>query len=261
MEPQLFIAEVYRRMSRRSSESVPFSELLREISSSRLVKDTAENFKHLLPDDKSAAILDIGFGSGWFIAAALSLGYQNISGTEYGIDSREYIYDWSQSVKKLYNVESSIGDFLKDKPQSFDFIHMSHVIEHIPKYHLIYVMDAIYHALKIGGVAFFRTPNMEGPCANSCLYVTLGHEYGFTGSNIKSLMEICNFDEVIFHNIMPSVASTKERVGSLIRKPFVEWNAIKHRLFGVNTGGNFGTEISISGKRLGREPLFDTKFR
>ena len=29
-----------------------------------------------------------------------------------------------------------------------------------------------------------RTPNMEGPCANFSLYVSLAHEYGFCGSNL-----------------------------------------------------------------------------
>jgi len=44
----------------------------------------------------------------------------------------------------------------------------------VPKYSLLWVVDALYRALKRGGVLLLRTPNMEGPCATSSLYVTPG---------------------------------------------------------------------------------------
>jgi 2-polyprenyl-3-methyl-5-hydroxy-6-metoxy-1,4-benzoquinol methylase len=38
---------------------------------------------------------------------------------------------------------------------------MSHVIEHIPKYSLLWVVDALYYALQPGGILMLRTPNMR----------------------------------------------------------------------------------------------------
>jgi len=260
MEAQGFIEEVYRRMQRRSPESIQ-SISFEEMCKDPLVKNTVLNFQYLMPKDKNAAILDIGFGSGWFIAAAILLGYQNIYAAEYGTENRQYIYDWSPSVKNIYEVDSSIGDFLSDKPESFAFIHLSHVIEHIPKYHLLFVVDALYRALTIEGILFLRTPNMEGPCALSSLYVTLGHEYGFTGSNLRSLLEICNFDNVKYHELLNLRPNIKQRIGLYLRRPFLRWQAIKHRLFGVNMGGIFGPELNISGKRGTRPALFNIKYR
>ena len=164
-------------------------------------------------------------------------------------------------MKCLYEVESSIGDFLSDKPESFAFIHLSHVIEHVPKYHLLFVVDALYRALRIGGTAFVRTPNMEGPCALSSLYVTLGHEYGFTGSNLRSLLEMCSFDDVRFHALAPTQRTVKQQIGLYVRTPLLGWQSVKHRLFGVNSGGVFGPELCVSARRQTRAPLFDSRYR
>ena len=172
-----------------------------------------------------------------------------------------YIKAWSPSVRDLFDVKSNIGDALANKAKAFAFIHLSHVIEHIPKYSLLYVTDSLYFALKPQGTLFLRTPNMEGPCAMSSMYVTLGHEYGFVGSNIKSLLELCNFDNVTFHHLEPVNRSLKERFGALLRKPFIQWSRVKDRLFGVNVGGSFGSELVVSAQRLDRPSLLDLKCR
>jgi 2-polyprenyl-3-methyl-5-hydroxy-6-metoxy-1,4-benzoquinol methylase len=99
----------------------------------------------------------------------------------------------------LHKITTNIGDFLADQAEQYAFIHMSHVIEHISKYSLLWVVDGLFFALQHNGTLFLRTPNMEGPAANSAYYVTLAHEYGFAGSNLESLLAICGFDDVVFH--------------------------------------------------------------
>jgi 2-polyprenyl-3-methyl-5-hydroxy-6-metoxy-1,4-benzoquinol methylase len=181
MEPQAFVAEVYRRMS--SIQLSPRRETWQEMELDPAVEEAVYQYRPLLPNATNAAILDLGFGRGWFLAACLKLGYTNISGADFGIAHKSHVKDWSPGITGLHEIETNIGDFLSEYPERFDFIHMSHVIEHIPKYSLLYVVDALYWALKPGGTLLLRTPNMEGPCAASSFYVTLGHEYGFAGSN------------------------------------------------------------------------------
>ncbi|HZU45442.1 MAG TPA: methyltransferase domain-containing protein, partial [Terriglobales bacterium] len=180
VEPNAFVAEVYRRMSLRhaADQSRPSYE---QVQSDPRVSRAVREYSSILPKDKSAAILDIGFGRGWFIAACVRLGYTNISGAEFGIADKAHISGWSSHPIQLYEIESEIGSFLQGRTEQYDFIHMSHVIEHIPKYSLLWVVDALYRALRKGGTLLLRTPNMEGPTANSSLYVTLAHEYGFCG--------------------------------------------------------------------------------
>ena len=155
--------------------------------------------------------------------------------------------------------------FLTGRPEAFEFIHLSHLIEHIPKYGLLYFVDSLFVALRSGsggaggGTLFIRTPNMEGPCATSSYFVTLGHEYGFAGSNLVSLLDICNFDDIRFHQFRPYRPSVKQRLGDVIRAPFLQWNAWKHRLFGVNEGAQWGMELIVSGRRGERPPLLDER--
>ncbi len=260
MEPNAFVKEVYRRMSlRHAAEHRRFtwSEMEKQPHVLQLVHDV----RGLLPASKEAAILDLGFGGGWFLAACLKLGYRNLFGAEFGIAHKEYIRSWSEPPIEIYEIQDDIGSFLSDKEEKYDFIHLSHVIEHIPKYSLLWVVDAIYRALKPGGTAMLRTPNMEGPCANSSFYVTLAHEYGFSGSNLRSLLDICGFDDIRFRAPTTFEPSLKQRAGNLLRSFFLEESKVRHRLFGANQGGVFDSELVMTAKRGNMPPLFDAKYR
>ena len=260
MEPNAFVAEVYRRMSLRHSSERPQPSFAEIQNDSRVLLAVTE-YAPLLPERKNAAILDVGFGGGWFIAACVTLGYTNISGADFGIANKAHVRDWAKGAIQLHEIESDIGDFLSQRPEEYDFIHMSHVIEHIPKYSLLWVVDAIFRALKKDGVLLLRTPNMEGPTPNSSLYVTLAHEYGFAGSNLKSLLDICGFDDIRFHSLPQGRVALRQRLGGLLRWPFLAQNKLVHRLFGVNQGGQFGTELIVTARRGEMKSLFDPKYR
>jgi 2-polyprenyl-3-methyl-5-hydroxy-6-metoxy-1,4-benzoquinol methylase len=260
MEPNAFVAEVYRRMSLRHSSERPQPSFA-EIQNDLRVLLAVTEYGSLLPSQRNAAILDIGFGGGWFIAACVKLGYTNISGADFGITNKMHVRDWAKGAIQLHEIEHDIGDFLSQRPEEYDFIHMSHVIEHIPKYSLLWVVDAIFRALKKDGVLLLRTPNMEGPTPNSSLYVTLAHEYGFAGSNLQSLLDICGFDDTTFHNLPQDRVTLKQRLGSLLRRPLLAQNKLRHRLFGVNQGAQFGTELIVTARRGEMKPLFDPKYK
>lgn len=260
MEPNAFVAEVYRRMSlRHQVERRAFS--FADISNDNRVLQAVSEYGPLLPVQKDAPILDIGFGGAWFIAACLKLGYSNISGADFGIKNKSHVQAWRPDCITLYEIEQDIGSFLAGRPEQYAFVHMSHVIEHIPKYSLLWVVDALYRSLKPRGTVCVRTPNMEGPTANSSYYVTLSHEYGFSGSNLTSLLDICGFDDIQFHATRPWSPTLKQHVGGLIRWPFLLGNRIRHRLFGVNLGGQFGAELVVTAKRNSWPPFFDPKYR
>jgi 2-polyprenyl-3-methyl-5-hydroxy-6-metoxy-1,4-benzoquinol methylase len=260
VEPNAFVAEVYRRMSLRHRGERPKPSFAEMEKAPRVLLAVSE-YKALLPADKTAAILDIGFGTGWFLAACLKLGYSNLAGADFGIANKSHVRGWSRGAVTLYEIQGDIGEFLATQTGRYDFIHMSHVIEHIPKYSLLWVVDALYQSLRKGGVVLLRTPNMEGPAANSCFYVTLAHEYGFAGSNLKSLLDICGFDDITFHDLPAHPAALKQKLGVIARAPFVLQNRIRHRLFGVNAGGKFGPELVVTARRGDMLPFLDVKYR
>jgi hypothetical protein len=100
---------------------------------------------------------------------------------------------------------------------------------------------------------------MESPRPLSSYYVTLGHEYGFAGSNLEVLLNICGFDEVRFHS-PPRSVTVKGRIGDVFRYLFLLESKIEHRLFGVNRGGQFGSELIATAVRRDFPALFDQKF-
>jgi 2-polyprenyl-3-methyl-5-hydroxy-6-metoxy-1,4-benzoquinol methylase len=260
VDPHAFVAEVYRRMSLRH-RAEQRSPSWAEVKDDPRVLQAAHEVRDLLPSDKQAAILDVGFGTGWFLAACLRLGYTNLSGADFGIANKAHVKAWASNAIALSEIQSDIGSFLADKPERYEFIHMSHVIEHIPKYSLFWVVDALYRALKPGGMLMLRTPNMEGPCANSSLYVTLAHEYGFSSGNLTSLLDICGFDEIRFRVPSTPQPRLKQRLGQLLRWPFLKESQIRHRLFGVNEHGHFDAELIVTGRRGNFPPFFDPKYR
>jgi 2-polyprenyl-3-methyl-5-hydroxy-6-metoxy-1,4-benzoquinol methylase len=260
VDPHVFVAEVYRRMSlrHRAGQRTPSWS---EVKDDPRVLQAAHELRDLLPNRKEAPILEIGFGEGWFLAACLQMGYTNLSGADFGVANKAHVKAWASDAITLSEIQSDIGTFLADKPETYDFIHMSHVIEHIPKYSLLWVVDALYRSLKPGGLLLLRTPNMEGPCANSSFYVTLAHEYGFSSGNLSSLLDICGFDEICFHVASVRNPAFKQRVGRLLRWPFTKESQIRHRLFGVNQYGHFDSELIVTAKRGNFPPLFDPKYR
>jgi 2-polyprenyl-3-methyl-5-hydroxy-6-metoxy-1,4-benzoquinol methylase len=260
MDPNAFVAEVYRRMALRHAAENPRPSW-DETQRNPTVAAATHHYASLLPKDKNACILDLGFGDGWFLAACLNLGYSNLCGADFGIARKAYIREWAPHRITLCEIHREIGDFLSDKREQFDFIHMSHVIEHIPKYSLLWVVDALYFALKPGGATVLRTPNMEGPCADSSLYVTLTHEYGFAGSNLASLLDICGFDDVRFVRFSDPRSTLKQRFGAFLRWPFLKQNQWRHRLFGVNHGGVFGPELILTARRGNFPAFFDPRYR
>lgn len=101
---------------------------------------------------------------------------------------------------------------------------------------------------------------MEGPVPTSSLYVTLGHEYGFAGANLESLLHICGFDEITFVP-GPRPATARQRLGRVARWPYLASSRTKHRFFGVNHGGQFGTELVVKATRRDFLPLMSEQYR
>ena len=261
MKPDQFIKETYRRMSARSQNNTDTNwewHSLDNFLNQKNAKITEKQYEKILPKDKNAKILDIGFGNGWFMAACIRMGYTNIYGADFfGKEKTQKVVDACTSIKEVFNIKKNIGDFLLEINQKFDYIHMSHVIEHIPKYSLFYHADAIYKSLEKEGVLLLRTPNMESPAAMSSLFVTLTHEYGFSDSNLHSLLHLTGFDEIYFHNL--KATTIKQLIGKYIRQPFLFYIKIKNRLFGVNHFGQYDSELIVTARKKGHPGFLSKK--
>ncbi|SVB72272.1 uncharacterized protein METZ01_LOCUS225126 [marine metagenome] len=227
----------------------------------KFVKNSVKEYQKVLPQNKDKKILDIGFGMGQFSAACIHLGYENIHCADFGAKYKllKVCKEFPQ-IKGVHDIESTIGDFLGDSDEKFDFIHLSHVIEHIPKHSLLYLVDSIYKSLHRDGIFFARTPNMLGPIARYSLFCTLGHEYGFTEENLSSLLKICGFEMIQFYKFRQD-QSLKQKSANILRKLFYLRENLKYRLFLGTYPQEIGNELVVSGTRKDKPELFDKKFK
>ena len=260
MEPNKFIAEVYRRMDMGDSiyvDSIDPDFFL----NNKFVKHALKDYQQVLPQNKDKKILDIGFGIGNFSAACIHLGYENIYCADFGAKHKllKACKKFPQ-IKGVYDIESTVGDFLGDSDEKFDFIHLSHVIEHIPKHSLLYFVDSVYKSLNKDGIFLTRTPNMLGPIPLHGLFSTLGHEYGFTETNLASLLEICGFEMIQVYKFETD-QSLKQRSANILRKIFSLKENLKYRLFLGTYPQEIGNELVLSGTKKNKPELFDEKFK
>lgn len=261
MDPNQFIAEVYRRMDMgdpRYIDSIDPDIFMNNEATKLAVKQ----YQDVLPENKDIKILDVGFGGGQFSSACIHLGYQNIHCADFGAKHKllKVRKEYPQ-IKGSYDIDSTIGDFLADSNEKFDFIHLAHVIEHIPKHSLLYLVDSIYKSLHKDGIFFVRTPNMLGPISNYSLYVTLGHEFGFTENNLSSLLRLCGFEDIQIFNFLPHHQTLKQKSANIVRKLLTFKNSMYHRLFNGVHPKEMGIELVLSGTKRDKPELFDKKFK
>tara|TARA_B100000787_G_C16148787_1_gene275575 strand:- start:136 stop:927 length:792 start_codon:yes stop_codon:yes gene_type:complete len=250
-ESNLFLQQLYGREDARSlwyKGQISIDNFLNHPQ----VKKQIEHYKSILPDNQDCKILDIGVGEGWFAAICSHLGYKNIEMADYGCSSKFLdIANGIEEIKSIHNVDSTIQDLMAKNEfiNKYDFIHMSHVIEHIPKHDLINTMDTLNAALCEGGVLFLRCPNMLGPLPMMSLYVTMGHEYGFIPSNLKQLFLGTNFTDIKFHTFEYKPKNLKNVLGAILRKVYILNAQLKYRAFEGYIAPTFHPELIASAKK------------
>lgn len=150
-------------------------------------------FKSVMPIDKRSKILDIGCGTGSFIAALNDLGYDET----YGIDlSPEQVK--MASIFGVKNIElAEAHEYLAKYSETFDVVTALDLIEHLSKDELIDFMQAVKNALKPGGLVVFRTPNMDAPLASVFAFADFTHEVFLNKNSAFQLLASNGFSDVL----------------------------------------------------------------
>src|SRR3984885_7952076 len=109
-------------------------------------------FRYLPRTANHGRLLDIGFGSGAFLAAAHAIGWEVT-----GIDTDSKVV--SNALRRGLNVLQGGLEVLAGESNAFDVITLSHVIEHV--HEPTRVLEACYRLLKPGGKLWLETPNID----------------------------------------------------------------------------------------------------
>lgn len=152
-----------------------------------------KNYLPFLPDEKQAKILDIGCGTGDFLAYVQKKRYKNFLGVDI---SKEQINFCKQHITQNVKLIDTLGEFLKKNKNSFDFILMNDIIEHIEKEQVIDTLSLVLASLKKNGVVVIRTVNLKNRWGMAVRYMDFTHTVGFTEESIKQVMLIAGFKHV-----------------------------------------------------------------
>lgn len=158
-------------------------------------------FAGFFPQNKEAAVLDIGCGSGDFITWMNRLGYTNTSGIDI---SEEQI----ALAKKFGAKHVEVADLLSYLPKhkkEFDVIIARDVLEHLTKEEVLGVLENIYGALKDGGVFIAQTVNAKNWMWGRLRYGDFTHELAFTQESISQILRAENFSDIKIYSQRPVV--------------------------------------------------------
>jgi len=155
-----------------------------------LIKHTLDDFDILKQIPVSSTILEIGSATGLFLKYMNDNGHKS-TGVELCTKSVEY-------ARKNYGVYI-INDRLENtelEENSFDFIHFSHLIEHLND--PFGFIKKVYSLLKTGGKILITTPNSSGLFSryykDDWRCIVDDHLFLFNKKNLINLLKINGFE-------------------------------------------------------------------
>jgi SAM-dependent methyltransferase len=170
----------------------------------RMTPDFYDNYsipKYILdelPQDKQAKILDIGCGFGQFLKQLSKNSYTQI----YGIDIDKQAVENCKRENLNVALIEDLYSYIKSSDTKYDFILMSHVIEHLKKDEIIPILAEIYkNALNKGGKIMIMTPNAQSLIGSYWAYEDFTHNTIFTSGSLYYVLKMAGFDDIKFLDI------------------------------------------------------------
>lgn len=189
---------------------------------------------NVLPADCNSRILDIGCGIGQLLEALRRNGYAKILGI-----------DVSKNAVSLCNAKGlpvehidDLSTFCMSCDRKFDFIVMSHVIEHLPKEQIIDILQLIRtRLLETGGSFVVMTPNAQSNSGCYWAYEDFTHTVMFTAGSLKYVLLAAGYKYISF--LDPQGTEGTALLVSLVRSFFLQvyrwkvafWNRVTRSAF------------------------------
>lgn len=172
------------------------------------------------------SIFDMGCGSGSLLKVLQDQGFAHTEGMDLS----------AQQVKiaEKFEVKNvKLGDaleFLKHNKSKYDIILGMDIIEHFTKDELVQLLHLIKENLTIGGMALFRTPNLDAPIATAFANGDFTHENYLNASSAEQVGLACGFSQVyVMESFMKINHPLKEAIRKLLF--FLLKSAFKLTLF------------------------------
>lgn len=148
-------------------------------------------FGGLLPQARSARILDCPCGPGQASQFLRFRGYENVDSID--IDKNQV------ELAKLADIPAVVADafeWVTQHVDTYDAIISIDFLEHLDKDSAMRFIQLCYGALNVGGVLILRMPCAEGPFFGVAAFNDITHRWVATSGVLRGLVEMCGFEEV-----------------------------------------------------------------
>ena len=155
--------------------------------------------------NKKGKILDVGSGTGYFLKTGKDRGWNTL-----GIEPSKQAAEYSRDELKLKIIENQLTEKNYKEFGTFDVIHLSLVLEHIPD--PIKMLKIIFEMLNPGGLICVVVPNDFNPFQNVLSkydnypkwWVSPPHHINyFDFSSLKKLVQNCGFNVYLEESTFP----------------------------------------------------------
>lgn len=200
-----------------------------------------------LPEDKNASILDIGCGYGQNLLKIKELGYKNLKGIDISSSGKEILNAQGIEFEQIEN----LGIFCEASKQKYDFIIMSHVLEHIPKEEIIGSARAIKEIISETGKFLIVVPNAQSNTDAYWAYEDFTHTVLFTSGSIYYVLKMAGFNKIEF--VDPNNIEGLKGLKKLFRRFFLSlynqnklfWNKITSSTYHTKSPNIYSFEIKV----------------
>ncbi|KPJ69230.1 MAG: hypothetical protein AMJ45_00740 [Syntrophobacter sp. DG_60] len=189
-----------------------FSHSLSQQQFEHLWKIYKKRFSNILPIDKSAKIIDIACGAGYFLYYLQKEGYINACGIDFSQEQLEIAQ--KMGVKNIQKAD--IFKYLPNNKETYDMIVANDIIEHLTKDEIMEFLDLIHKALKPSGEVLISTVNAQSLLGASTVFVDFTHETGFTPVSLSQVMRVCKFEDVVVYGERPIPYDLRSTVRSIL---------------------------------------------
>lgn len=130
-------------------------------------------------------ILEIGCNKGFLIFALASAGFRKLKGIDLSPDDIQFA---KQLVPEAEVLCGDAESHLEKATESYDFIILKAVLEHVDKGKVVPLLMKIRDALRPNGRVIIDVPNMDWLMAQHERYMDFTHEVGFTRESLAQVM-------------------------------------------------------------------------
>lgn len=137
-----------------------------------------------LPENRNAAVLDVGCGRGYAVSWLRDLGYSRAEGID--IDDGQVAFGRARGWP-VSHVADTLAH-LRSRPGHYEFILLMDILEHVPIPDQIEFLRAVRGALAPGGKLLCTVPNAGATIASYWRWIDYTHTTSFTEPSLNFVL-------------------------------------------------------------------------